>query len=542
MAVWTLLALFSAPWTARAVTLRYLLVVGNNRGVDAHGKQPFPPLKHAESEAQRVHDKLVELSGFPASSDHTILLLGAKQRDLLWAAQSIARQRVRDQRVLRGADTLFVFYFTGHGLRGQLLLEDGPLPADELTAMFNLVDADLSIGVFDACYSGSLSNQALASKGILPAPGLGLSRVLPEEVLATEGRMSFVSSGPDQPSYEDEELGGVFTHFFIEGLAKAERQGPGIRLQQIWDYARNNTIEYTSARNRRQVPEMFVSQLKAIGPLFFSFPMYREATLALSASLHGRFLLSYADGSLVEFVDKERGQHKELAVYPGEALLTLLDGSEVLLQEEVDLQPGMRLHLASPADGSPRPRLGTSARTLWKKRATDQSLTATAISKDSTLLLGATYAFNVAPRRTLAPQHLVALDLRLDRGGIIVGINAGFEYGRQAYQARRFRLMAASAEIRTGYGWDLDPVRVSASALVGMARLWQTHDDGQKSRSWLSKPGAMLGILLHPVAGLLATELFVRGGPMLSKGAGAGAKTRWTGWLGGGLRIYYGLR
>ena len=63
-------------------------------------------------------------------------------------------------------------------------------------------------------------------------------RDLPSEVLSANGSIWYVSSGSGQPSYEDDQLGGVFTHFFIEALEKAEQDGPGITLERIWQYVR----------------------------------------------------------------------------------------------------------------------------------------------------------------------------------------------------------------------------------------------------------------------------------------------------------------
>ncbi|MCP4675520.1 MAG: caspase family protein, partial [Deltaproteobacteria bacterium] len=139
---------------ASAMTIRYALVLGNNVGVDADGKQPFPPLKHAEKEAQILKERLVGLSNFDESNARTRLLAGATRKQLKAAVHSLVRQKKKDQQLLGKVDTMFLFYFTGHGLQERLLLQDGPISADELGELFNSMGADFSVGVFDACYSG----------------------------------------------------------------------------------------------------------------------------------------------------------------------------------------------------------------------------------------------------------------------------------------------------------------------------------------------------------------------------------------------------
>ena len=101
-----------------AVTLRYAIVVGNNNGLDEDGKEPFPRLKHAEREALLLREKLVLLSNFDPSPTRTVLLLGATREQVRQSVAGIVKQKERDVDSLGGVDTLFAFFFTGHGLSG----------------------------------------------------------------------------------------------------------------------------------------------------------------------------------------------------------------------------------------------------------------------------------------------------------------------------------------------------------------------------------------------------------------------------------------
>lgn len=49
-----------------------------------------------------------------------------------------------------------------------------------------------------------------------PIPGFDLLRELPDDTLNVSGSVWMFSSGAEEISIEDKELGGVFTHYFIE--------------------------------------------------------------------------------------------------------------------------------------------------------------------------------------------------------------------------------------------------------------------------------------------------------------------------------------
>ncbi len=79
-----------------------------------------------------------------------------------------------------GPDDLFIFFFSGHGVQedsedpaeldGQselLSLYDGDLSDDELAALFDTVDARLSLLVIDACYSGGFARDIITRPGVM---------------------------------------------------------------------------------------------------------------------------------------------------------------------------------------------------------------------------------------------------------------------------------------------------------------------------------------------------------------------------------------
>jgi len=527
------LAALATP--AAAVTLRYALIVGNNRGFDA--AEPLPALTHAESEARRLRDQLVELSNFSPSPERTVLLLGATRHQLRKAVETLAKVRARDVSALGQADTVFAFFFTGHGLRGRLLLDDGAIGGEELGGMFRQMNADFTMAMVDACYSGSLDPELLKQKGIEPTPGLNLFRELPEEVLSAKGSVFFVSSGPDQPSYEDETLGGVFTHFFIEGLGKAERDGPGITLERIWDYAREHTVEYTAARKRRQTPQQWIASLQSKGPMYFSFPLERSASLVLAPALAGTFVLSYAGSGHTEVIEKRSGLARELAVFPGRARLMIVEGGALLAQDELALETRATVLVRSNLDPVPRAGLGQTKQQLWEKGFAGEQVEALRLSRAPTLLAGAGYALGGYQAGVLAPVHTPYVAARLDYGRLSAVLGLGLGIREEQFPSWRYRVHTGLGELQVGPAFELGPVRIGARALIGAGPTLQRFEDGKEREAWLLQPGASLGALV-PI-GPMYLELAARGGALYTLGAGAEASRLWRPWIGGGLGVWF---
>jgi hypothetical protein len=485
---------FLVPSETLALTLRYSILIGNNNGSDDDGKQPFPRLVHAEREARRLRDRLVNLANFDPGSGRTLLLQGATKAQVMQAVRTLVARKKSDQASLGKVDSLFLFFFTGHGLSGRLLLNDGPLSAKELGKIFRDVDATFNVGIFDACYSGSL-DEFMTQKGVEITPGVNIFRELPEEVLTVEGSVWFVSSGPGEVSYEDQRLGGVFTHFFIEALKKAQVDGPGITLDRIWHYVRKNTVFFTSRNNRRQVPQKFVAKLRSTGPLYFSFPVERSASLSLAKSVQGHLVLAYAEGQWVENIQKQAGQPQVVSVFPGAARLSLFEKGQAHLQEEIYFDEGATVHIGSNADLAPRPGLGESTTALWEKGLSAQVISATALTPGFSVLLGAELQGGWVNRGFLAPEQMGMLVVQLDRGPFFSELQLGYGRGQEKYGSWSYTMESAQGEWRAGWAWNLGSFRWIVGGSLALAKMWQKYDDQRSRTRWLFQPGVLLKVL-----------------------------------------------
>lgn len=515
--------------------MRYALVIGNNIGIDADGNEPFPSLVHAEREASRLKKQLVEISHFDASPKRTKLLLNASRAEVVKAFKTLAKQKLEDSRLFDNVESIFLLYYTGHGLSQRLLLSDGPLFAESLTELFNQVGADFSVGVFDACYSGSLDN-LLKEKGIRPTRGLNLAKNLPEEVLSAKGTIWYVSSGAGQPSYEDQNIGGVFTHFFIEALAQAKSDGPGITLDSIWQYAREKTVSYTAHHNRHQIPEQFVSKLRAKAPIYFSFPSPRSAGLVLSEKLEGKFALSYGDGHLVEVFEKRSGNPKRLSVYPGKARLMVLTSGNKGASHLIHLTPGNTVMIHTVPESLPPLKMGQQHTPLFAKgEELDGSVAATAVTPGPSWMTGVGYGGSFAINDMLHPRHRFFIPVRVDISQFTIQGDAVFGLDRRRYPELSYDALMAGGLLRGAYRFEVGFVAPSVGLGVSFAHIWQKYDDPTKNKTgWQVHPQANAGVVF-PTRGKLFAAILASVGPLWTRGSAADAAAKWH--IAGGLSL-----
>jgi hypothetical protein len=509
-----------------AATLRYALVIGNNVGLDPEIGL-LPPLRHAEDEARTLHAKLLRLGNFGEGASHTSLLVRPTVKNVLDAVAALREQMNADEKKYGAAKKLFAFFFTGHGLKGRLLLADGPLKREDLASIFRSLHADFTIGVFDACYSGSLDPGSLIAKGFKPTPGLNIFHELPEEVLTAEGTVWFVSSGPNEASYEDRDLGGVFTHFIIDGLEHASTEGPGVSLDKLWDYARAKTVAYTTERNHPQSPQKIVSQLRERGSIYISFPRPRDAMLVLAPGVHGTFSLSYEGTDLSERFQKAAGQTREISVYAGRARLELLDDRGVRVEQLVDLHSGSKLVFTSFDDARASLSLGETVEDLLVKGGVDGQLSAQLIEPTGSLFGGVRYEYGASPTGQVSPRHQFVGTLRYDADFLTLEVGAGYGGSREDFESWGYRMQSLFGAARAGPAFDLAEARFAILVGGEGGPLRQIYDDGLRRDSWFLRPD-MSVTATYAFTQLFAAEIAVRGGLLGSNGAGAQADLRWT--------------
>lgn len=462
-----------AAW-AKGSPTRYALVVGNNVA-DAPAGVDLAPLAHAEREASRLATQLVKHGQF--APERVILLTGGTREEILAAAAQLADRHARDRAEMGELPTLFAFFFTGHGLSGQLLTADDAVTGTDLAQIFQRMGATFTFGFFDACHSGSFDHDTLVAKGLKRTAGFNPVAELPEEVIAAEGTMWLVSSKPDEVSYEDKDLGGLFTHFFIEAFTEARPDGVGVTLDGMWEYARRRTLAHASQFGRTQTPEKLVRKLKTSGPVYMSFPAQRSAILAFAPDIEGTFLLRAADGALVEKVLKPKGAALEVPVFAGWLTVSEPAGQGAMPEPvwSIELKPGERLTvLPRVADQGPPPpgyddlpirAKGGRVEVISRRR------------EETSYTLSAGYRFDGPPNDFAAVTHLGVLRLTYMRGPLSVSVEGGFGGGSQAFDAWSYDASAQRIGLDVGYGTTWGATRLEFIAGAGLDRVAVTYGD-----------------------------------------------------------------
>lgn len=515
--------------SASAAVIRYALVVGNDHGLDAAG-EARPALRHAARDATRLRAALIAQAGFD-DGPRTVLLTNTSRRELLDAIDAVGQVIARDRAAIPHAKVLFALFYSGHGAESSLLLRDGPLGGAELSVALSRLPTDIRIGSFDACHSASLAAGHLTAKGMTPIPEFNLVRELPDAALNAAGSVWFFSSAADEVSFEDRELGGLFTHFFIEALSRAGGSKPSASLDEIWDYTRRKTVAYARQRHRVQTPTR-VDRTHSTGPVIFSWRHERPTTLVFGPALAGRVALYYRGDVLLTF-DKAPGRTVERAVYPGLVELALMGSDQhTTWRQRLDLPPGGRVlvgqgqgEVTSPLGYAFQPVSSLSAKgPLSGVHASD----ALAVEREAlSVAVGLGYQLDGGTDVVLAPAHSAQLELRFDHGAWVGAITGGIGVDHNTYETWGYSLSAVGGGLRVGRARDFAPVRLSATFGARLGRVWQEFEGGSERVKWF---GAGVGGLalswslgeVWAVAGTLEV------GARYAAGVGVDSPMRWS--------------
>jgi hypothetical protein len=213
--------------------VRVALIAGNNLG-----HEPERKLRYAEEEVQRFSELLKSKGDF----EKVIVLQGASRREIEGGLLQIRRQL--DEAKSAGHQTLFVFFYSGHGNNEALEIGSERLPLRDLRNFLEqLNSADVRVAFVDACQSGALTGV----KGGKRAPGYEVRLADPGQV---KGMAIVTSSTANEFSQESDELkGSYFSHSIMSGLlgaADSSRDGQ-VTLSEVYQFAFRRTLASTAA-------------------------------------------------------------------------------------------------------------------------------------------------------------------------------------------------------------------------------------------------------------------------------------------------------
>lgn len=226
------LILIMLALSARAETIRFAVVVGNNAGRGA-----LPPLRYAEGDAGKFARVLLELGD--VSPEHLQLLQGRQVKDLEQALQRV-REQINLAKSTPENRAVLLFYFSGHSDGEGLELGNEVLPYTRLKGI--LAGAgDVRVVVVDACRSGA----GFREKGGKPAEPFAIKLT---DNLQSTGDAYIASSSESEAALESNEvLGSIFTHHFVSGLrGVADSSGDRlVTLGEAYRYAYDQTVSRT---------------------------------------------------------------------------------------------------------------------------------------------------------------------------------------------------------------------------------------------------------------------------------------------------------
>ncbi len=307
----TALLWVAAPGVVQAeeVVRRALVVGANDGGLE------LAPLHYAEEDAWRMAEVLQDLGGF-APGDVTVLLSPTGER--------LEQELARTASELEGdAETLFLFYYSGHADASGLRLGSDLYPYASLKEDIRDVPADVHLGIVDACRSGAITRVKGAS---VSAPFLAA------DPLDAEGEAWLAASSADEDAQESDRIqGSFFTHYLLSGLRGAADTGDGwVSLNEAYAYAYGRTVARTGSTEAGTQHPTYDFQLQGNGDLRLTDVTRATASVFFPEELAGEIVvLRQPEGTPVAEVAKPQGRSLVLALEPGRYLLRRRTDGEI---------------------------------------------------------------------------------------------------------------------------------------------------------------------------------------------------------------------
>ncbi|MBX2803331.1 MAG: caspase family protein [Myxococcales bacterium] len=318
-----LAALTTAP--AHAGTVRHALVVGANDGGGV-----LEPLRYAEGDALRMANVLVELGEF---DDSLVTVLYRPTQEALRVA--LARHaRIAEEY----EDDLFLFYYSGHADGAGLRMGDDRYFFETLQHDLRAIDANVRVGMLDACRSGTITRLkgAAVTSSLFGADGT-----------AAEGEAWLTASAANELAQESETLrGGFFTHYLISGMRGAADTDDGVvALDELYQYTYDRVVEVTGRTGAGTQHPHRDYQLSGAGALQLTDLRNASALLRLRAEDEGQIaVFRLPDKAQLAEFHKDADRQMAIAVPPGKYLVRRRQ-ADATYEATFGLSEGMMVNL-----------------------------------------------------------------------------------------------------------------------------------------------------------------------------------------------------
>ncbi|HEX7505394.1 MAG TPA: caspase family protein [Polyangia bacterium] len=301
-----LLALLLSDLPAHAAGQhRFAIIAGNDQGgADTR------PLRFATEDARKVYAVLTQLGG--VSTGDVSLLLNQTAGEL-WHALGAMEARILEAKQ-RGERALFILYYSGHAKDGELRLGESRVPLNALKARLSSAPADIRIGVFDSCHSGTVTR----TKGARRAPAFEIQAAGSEE---TRGLVLLSSSSADEDAQESDEIGGsYFSHYLVSGLrGDADRsRDRRVTLSEAYAYAYARTVADTAESAAGAQHPTFSYDFQGNADLVLTdFASRREGIYVPGPAPAGIYYIVDGNGFIAAEIQKSAGGDRQIALPAG---------------------------------------------------------------------------------------------------------------------------------------------------------------------------------------------------------------------------------
>jgi hypothetical protein len=278
---------------------RYALLVGNSTGGADEAT-----LRYVENDLNAVRGVLIGLCGF--DKNNVVTVYNGSPQDVDGAISSLT-----DRLALSGKDDMALFYYTGHADDRSLKLGDRLYDLSALKAKFAGFPAQIKIGIFDACQSGSFTR---LKGGKLAEPFLFLSDS------KVKGQVILSSSSSNESSQEsDSYRNSVFTFHLINGLrGSADESGDGkVTLGEAYQYAYNHTVASTARSAEGAQHPGYQFSIQGEGEIVLADLSVHSSGVLLDQDVDGEITIIDEKGTIVADLHKEPNSATMIALNPG---------------------------------------------------------------------------------------------------------------------------------------------------------------------------------------------------------------------------------
>lgn len=295
----------AAAWAAQPRQVRLGLVAGNNLGKDASRS-----LRYAEEEVGRLADLLKSAGDF----DDVVTLQGASRSEIEKGMLQVRKQL--EAAKAAGDQTLFLFYYSGHGDNEALEIGSERLLLRDLRSYLEQLSvADVRVAFVDACQSGALTGV----KGGRRAPGYQVRLADPGQI---KGMAIVTSSTANEFSQESDDLkGSFFSQSIMAGLrgaADSSHDGQ-VTLGEVYQFAFNRTLASTAASLIGGQHPTYDYRMAGAGDVILTRTRARDARLAFVRESGSTYtVVSKTHGEVIAEVPSSPADDLYLAVPAGE--------------------------------------------------------------------------------------------------------------------------------------------------------------------------------------------------------------------------------